>query len=181
MIILLEISKQKGINMRNNFWLQEKLNFIWQNYFNDIAKMNNIQISFGRKARRRLASIRQMSKHDKSSDTSIKVTGYFRDEEIPEYVVTATLAHELCHYAQGFASPHPQYSKFPHRGDVVDSELRRRGLGKVLEMQEIWLKKNWNSYVGDQIFIYRKARRKRVQRKSTGFIRFLAGLGLADA
>jgi hypothetical protein len=50
--------------MRDNFWLEQKLNFIWAKYFEDVKKLNNINIHFGRKAKRRLASIRQQNRYN---------------------------------------------------------------------------------------------------------------------
>jgi len=147
--------------MRNNEWLRQKLDYLWQNYFADVPKLNTIHISFGRKAKRRLASIRQVSHKDKHSDTIIRVTAFYRDPEIPEYVVDATIAHELCHYAHGFASPLPQFSRLPHHGGLVDKELVKRGLGKILEMQQIWLKESWNNIVGTEVFVKRRKQRRK--------------------
>jgi len=145
--------------MRNNKWLEDQLALIWSKYFGDVPKLNNIHISFGRKAKRRLASIRQLSRKNKKSDTKITITGYYRDEQVPERVVAATIAHELCHYAHGFASPLPQFSRYPHRGDVVDNELRNRGLGEDLQFQEKWLKENWNQLVKDKIYSKKKSKK----------------------
>ena len=150
--------------MRDNIWLEKKIKEIWGLYFVDIKRLNDINIHFGRKAKRRLASIRQKNRYNKQSDTEIKVTGYFKDERVPEFVVDVTIAHELCHYAHGFASPLPQFSKFPHRGDLVDNELITRGLGEELKNQEKWLENNWNGIVNDEI--YRKKHHYKRKRKS---------------
>lgn len=135
--------------MRDNLWLKNRLHKIWQEYFKDVPMLNNVEIFFGKRAKKRLASIRQKSHNDPSSDTEIRVTGYYKNVAIPEYVVDATLAHELCHYAHGFASPLTQYSKFPHKGDIVDIELEKRGLGNTLKMQKDWLKENWLNITGN--------------------------------
>lgn len=145
--------------MRDNLWLENQLHKIWQGYFRDIPKFNNVEISFGRKAKKRLASIRQKSARDSNSDTEIKVTGYYKNLEIPDFVVDATLAHELCHYAHGFASPLTQYSKYPHKGDVVDIELEKRGLGDTLKKQKLWLKKNWFSIINKDQKSIRKSKK----------------------
>jgi hypothetical protein len=154
--------------MRDNKWLEEKLEYLWQTYFIDLKKLNKVHIHFGKKAKRRLASIRQTRLHDKLSDTQITVTGFYQDEKVPEYVLEATIAHELCHYAHGFASPHPQFSKYPHKGDIVDSELKKRGLGKTLKLQDTWLKQHWKEIIGEDIF-RTKPRRKRTVRSFTLF------------
>lgn len=159
--------------MRNNHWLEQELNDIWKRYFSDIEKLNNIHIVFGRKARRRLGSIRQLNRFEKSSDTEIKITGFFKSEDIPEYIVDLTIAHELCHYAHGFASPLPKFSRFPHRGDIVDRELKARGLEEPLKLQEKWLKDNWNNIVGGDIFARKHARVRRIRRKRTPLLSFI--------
>jgi len=137
---------------RDNYWLKVQLFRVWDEFFPDIPKLNTIHVSFGRSAKRRLASIRQLRYNDKSSDTRILVTGYYRDERVPETVITATLAHELCHYAHGFASPLPQFSRYPHKGDIVDREMIKRGLKDHLSFQEKWLRDHWNHVTGDKIF-----------------------------
>src|SRR5665647_1927223 len=119
--------------MRDNEWLEEKLENIWAQYFNDVEKINSIVIKFGKKARSRLGSIKQLHNYrsrplaggsrtitDFSTDSKnmndsiITLTGYFKDERVPECIIDSTIAHELCHYAHGFSSPHPQASKHPH-------------------------------------------------------------------
>lgn len=146
--------------MRDDQWLEVRLNTIWRKYFSDIKKLNTVKIHFGRKAKKRLASIRQLSKHDKHSDTEIKVTAYFKELQVPEYIVDVTIAHELCHYAHGFASPLPKFSQFPHRGSLVDNELKKRGLGEMLEKQEKWLKEDWKLIIKDDLRVKRRRRRR---------------------
>lgn len=165
--------------MRDNFWLEEKLRKIWAAYFSDIPRLNNVNIAFGRKAKRRLASIRQRQRDCKNADTEIMMTGFYRDLSVPEFVVDVTIAHELCHYAHGFASPLPQFSKFPHRGDLVDKEIEKRGLAKDLKAQKEWLEKNWNQIVGEKIFGggTRMRRRRNKSGKSAGFwVKFVRNL-----
>lgn len=134
--------------MRDNDWLKLILTQIWQDYFSDIPKLNHIEITFGRQARCRLASIRQIDRRNKESDTKIIVTGYFKNDIVPKDIVEVTIAHELCHYAHGFASPLPKFSKYPHRGDIVDDELKKRGFRQKLAFQEKWLKEEWPAIVG---------------------------------
>lgn len=162
--------------MRDNFWLEQKMNTIWNQYFSDVKRLNTIKIHFGRKAKRRLASIRQINRYNKNSDTEIKVTGYYKDPAVPEFIVDVTIAHELCHYAHGFASPLPQFSKFPHKGDIVDHELKKRGLGQFLAEQEKWLKDNWNGMVNDEIFIKKHHYSRRKDPKKTIFSDFFRRL-----
>lgn len=130
--------------MRDDIFLSDRLDFLWGKYFADISKSNKVYIKFGRKAVKRLGSIRQ--KNDET-DTIIILNGHFKDKKIPCHVIDATIVHELCHYAHGFSSPLPQLSRFPHRGGLVDKELIRRGLLNLLEKEKKWLNKNWFKYI----------------------------------
>ncbi|MFA6423437.1 MAG: hypothetical protein WCW17_03230 [Patescibacteria group bacterium] len=134
--------------MRSNIFLKIRLLEIWLKYFNDTPKRNEIEIKFGRCAVKRLGSIRSI-KNPKNGrlDTLIYINGYFRDPKIPEFMIDATIAHELCHYAQGFASPLPQLSPYPHRGGAIDKEVIARGLGHLIKFEKKWLKKYWFRYI----------------------------------
>ena len=130
--------------MRDNLWLQKRFENVWISHFPDIEKENNIIVSFGRNARTRLGSIKSLNK----TDTKITITGYFRDERVPEFMIDATLAHEISHYVHGFFSPRPRISKHPHRGGLVDNELRNRGFSEILINQKLWLKTEWKNIIG---------------------------------
>lgn len=135
--------------MRNNTYLKEKLDQIWEKFFADVPRSNHVQICFGRKAGKRLGSIRKVIKNENRNnfDTLIYINGHFKDEFIPTFVIDATIAHELCHYAHGFSSPLPQLSKFPHRGDIVDKELEQRGLKPLEELEQKWLNRHWTKFL----------------------------------
>lgn len=135
--------------MRDNNYLKNKLNSIWETFFADVPRSNKVLIQFGRCAEKRLGSIRKVinGPNRKRFDTLIYINGHFKDGFIPEFVIDATIAHELCHYAHGFSSPLPQLSKFPHRGDVVDRELNDRGLKTLERSEQDWLNKNWTAYL----------------------------------
>lgn len=162
--------------MRDNAWLERKLEDIWMKYFNDVEKLNHVEIHFGRKAIRRLASIRQKSRFDKHSDTEIKVTSYYCSETVPEYVVDVTIAHELCHYVHGFASPLPKFSQYPHRGSTVDNELRKRGLGSLLTRQKKWLKDCWPDIIKSDLIGRKKTVRRRYRRQRIGLFALIKNI-----
>lgn len=162
--------------MRNNTWLKIKFEEIWLKYFSDVERKNDIQISFGRRSKRRLASIKQNSRQ-KNSDTIITVTAYYQNERVPEEVIVATIAHEICHYAHGFGSPHPQYCRYPHQGGVVEYELKKRGLGAHLRFQKNWLRKEWNGIVGDKIFAPRQRQNRKVVISSNPIIKLIEKFG----
>lgn len=138
---------------RDNEWLENILADIWYRYFPDVPQKNDVRIKFGQSATTRLGSIKWGRKPIKHPDGSIQkrsiitVTGYFRDQTIPEEVVKAVIAHELTHYAHGFSGPLPRLHKHPHKGGIVDKELRSRGVGKLLDFEKEWMKKNWRAYL----------------------------------
>lgn len=134
--------------MRNNTWLKNRFDYLYQRYFSDIDITNNIIIHFGRPTKTRLGSIKQTSR-DKSSNSIITINGHFRDPDIPSYVIDAVIAHEFMHYAHGFCSPHKQAYCNPHQGGVVDYDLRERGLAEILKSEKLWIKKNWSNYIRD--------------------------------
>lgn len=148
--------------MRDDKWLFHKLDQIWDRYFPDIPQDNDVRIVWGRRARARLGSIKQGEKRGKHHETIITINSLFKDQKIPEYVVTGTIAHELSHYAHGFHSPLEKKYDTPHAGGVVRHEMRRRGLEKILKAQKIWLKNNWQKYIDEKLS--RKSYRRRKPR-----------------
>lgn len=122
--------------MRDNTWLENRLNKIWKKYFADVKEKNPIVVRFGRSALYRFGSIRL----DLRSKTSyILINGDFRKNTLPVQVIDHTLAHELVHYAQGFSSKNPRLHRYPHRGGVIDKELRERGLNHLVLFYKNWV------------------------------------------
>src|SRR3990172_13376464 len=124
---------------RNNKWLKDRLGLIWGRYFPDIQLANNVVIKFGRPARTRLGSIKYGRRRE-DPNTIITINGWFMDPAIPDFVIDGVLAHELTHYAHGFASPHEQYHRYPHQGGVVRREMVDRGLKDLLKLEKTWVK-----------------------------------------
>lgn len=131
---------------RDNRWLKDKLAQIWQRYFADIPVANNVFVKFGRPTRTRLGSIK-FGRRKENPNTIITINGHFTDPDIPEFVIEAVLAHELTHYAHGFASPLEQSYQHPHKGGVVRRELIDRGLKELLQLEKRWVKANWVKYL----------------------------------
>lgn len=183
--------------MRDNDWLKEKLENIWATYFANVSRVNEVAIEFGRNARTRLGSIKQIrpchsefisESHHNSIDRSrnhstslmagkfgmtnspsvITITGYFKDERVPEFMIDAVIAHELCHYAHGFSSPHPQLLRHPHQGGAVDREMIKRGMGDMLLAQQKWLKIEWKNIIGPV-----KRRQAVRRRRKVSLLKFL--------
>ena len=84
---------------------------------------------------------------DEKSVSVITITKYFQKEDIPEFVITSTIAHELCHYTHGFNSPLPKQFRHPHQGGIVNKEMDKRGLRDIRLKTGKWLKDNWSQYI----------------------------------
>ncbi len=148
-------------DLRDNKWLKERFRYLYQRYFSDIEITNNLIIKFGRPCRTRLGSIKK-GRRVENFNSIITINGYFRDLGIPGYVIDAVIAHEFMHYAHGFASPHEQAYATPHKGGVIDYDLKERGLGDILKSEKQWVKENWENYL-KQNHTY-KSRRKSIFR-----------------
>ncbi|MEK9159118.1 MAG: hypothetical protein AAB383_00150 [Patescibacteria group bacterium] len=157
--------------IRDQAWLQSQLDFLLEGGFSDMPRPNRITIEFGRKAQRRLGSIR-MSRDKKRS--SILINGIFRQEIVPQEVVRATIAHELCHYAHGFCSPLERKYSSPHAGGIIDRELRKRGLELYSRFEKDWTKAHWPKILAAEF--PRKQRTLRARRSAPSAIRLLRRL-----
>lgn len=147
---------------RDQEWLETRLKTVWQRGFTDLVPGNRVEIKFGRVARTRLGSIR-MSRDKKVS--KILINRLFIQENIPEQVVDATIAHELVHYLHGFSSPFEQKFCSPHAGGVVTKELKQRGFSEALLFQRRWLKTHWLPLLREHVGLRSRApRRKRSRR-----------------
>jgi len=129
------------MSKRDEAWLQGILDKIWDNYFVEVPQENDVRIVFGRRAKRRLGSISLDPSNRKTS--IITLNGIFRREDIPEFVVEATIFHELTHYAHGFNSPLEKAQAHPHAGGVMRREFAERGLLDLYLQQKKWLKEQW--------------------------------------
>lgn len=140
--------------MRDNFFLNLRLKQVIREHFPEIG-CDSIDIKFGCKAKTRLGSIRKLRHSNRSL---IIINGLFCNTEVPETIIDATIAHELCHFVHGFSSPLPQLLAFPHRGGVVNVEMERRSLSYLVKFQKKWLKENWPKIVTDN-FNHKTGRR----------------------
>lgn len=146
---------------RDELWLQMLLDDIWDNYFSDVPQDNDVIIRYGKKARQRLGSIAYDSQTGRST---ITINSLFADERVPEYVVRATIVHELTHYAHGFNSPLQQNKQYPHSGGIIRREFAERGLENLYVRQKKWLKANWKDFIISTIGLSEQRRRKRAYR-----------------
>ena len=134
--------------MRTNHWLAERLDSIHLQYFADVPIKNVILVRFGRESRNRFGSIIAKPHKGYTQPVSqITINSLFRKEEVPEYVVDATLAHEFTHYAHGFHSPLERLHAYPHKGGVVTKELVKRGAGELMGKQKAWIKREYRDFL----------------------------------
>lgn len=146
--------------MRSNQYLNEQLSGLLSGPFSDMPISNQLTIHFGRRARWRFGSIKM--RRDQSV-SEITINGVFKQERIPEKIILATIAHELCHYAHGFSSPLPRKYKHPHQGGVIRKEMQKRGLGQLFLFEKTWTKTHWRAIVRQE-FPQTRRRVRRVTR-----------------
>lgn len=142
--------------MRTNDHLIEQLAHYHQNHFHDISLENPVEISFGRKAKTRLGSIKLIENTSK-----ITITGFFKDPDIPQFVVDETIVHEFIHYTHGFNSTLPQKYKHPHKHGIIRKECERRDLIDLHRKSQQWLKQNWHLYLQKNAPTRTRQRKKR--------------------
>ncbi|MBI4322177.1 MAG: hypothetical protein HY675_27100 [Chloroflexi bacterium] len=128
---------------RDDEWLSRELDYLWDTHFSDIRRANCVHIEFARKWKTRLGLI-TLSSSERT--TYIGINSLLRFAQVPWYVPTVTIAHELVHYAHGFGSPLPQKHKHPHRGGIVSQELSRRGLENELALYTRWVAEFWHIF-----------------------------------
>jgi hypothetical protein len=119
------------------------LYFIWNTYFADTPRVNDVCIAYSYPWKSRLGLIRL------SVDNVVSFIGVntlLQHSQVPEYVLLITIAHELVHYKHGFGSPLPRCYKHPHANNIVDRELEVRKLGEALHYCNEWIDKYWYSF-----------------------------------
>ena len=122
----------------------DELEYLWSVFFTDVPRANTVEIGYAPFWKTRLGLI-TLSQSGKKS--IIKINGFLSLREVPDYVATVTVAHELIHYSHGFGSPLAQKHRHPHRGGIVTRELVRRGLGFEHAMSSRWLRENWHHLI----------------------------------
>ena len=130
----------RPIQARN---LSYYLNTIWQQFFADTPRANEVQIAYCYPWKNRLGLIRM------SLDNSISFIGInalLQHPHAPECVLITTIAHELVHYTHGFGSPLPRLYEHPHANNIIESELERRSLGEELRASDAWIDSCWYEF-----------------------------------
>ena len=129
--------------MRDDEYLKNKLEDIWKVAFFDVEKKNHIKIRFKGNWKNKFGHIKKL----RNGDSEIVINGYFKQEKIPDYIIDLTIAHELVHYSHGFNSPLPRLYKHPHKGGVVNKELKKRGFSHLVKLEKKWVKEEWRPLV----------------------------------
>lgn len=128
---------------RTDDWLQSELHFLWENFFRDIPRANEVEISFARPWKTRLGLIRLS---DCDSRTYIGINRLLSDHEVPGQVISIVIAHELVHYSHGFGSPLPRRYRHPHCGNIVSRDLVARGFSSDLQIFKEWTAGHWYNF-----------------------------------
>jgi hypothetical protein len=134
--------------MRNQDWLQYRFDKIWELFFPSIPK-KNVYVTFKGKWKYKFGHIKKTRK-----GTEIAINSLFQDIRVPEYIIQITLAHEIVHYMHGFFSNLPRMYKYPHKGNIINKELTKRGFNYLLKQQKTWIKEEW-------LNLYNELRNKR--------------------
>lgn len=146
---------------RDNHWLAERLDGLRSTYFADVPIGNVILVRFGRASRSRLGSIiARPHKGYAQPVTFITINSLLRDVSVPEFVIEATLMHEFVHYTHGFHSPLEKQFTHPHRGNIVDKEIKARGGGQILKQQQEWLKAEYPEFILKHLGPTKRRRKK---------------------
>lgn len=132
--------------MRDDEFLRNKLDYIWQLGFLDIEKKNEIKIKFKGRWKNKFGHIKKL----KDGNSEIVINGYFKNEVVPDYILDLTIAHELVHYSHGFNSPLPKLYSHPHKGGVVNKDLKKRGFGHLLKLERKWIKEEWRNITKEE-------------------------------
>lgn len=148
--------------MRDDLFLAEKLNQIWSMLFPEVERKNNIIIRFKGRWKNKFGHIRLL----RNKDTEIAINSYFKNPEIPEYIIDITIAHELVHYMHGFNSPLEKRFKHPHKGNIVNRELVKRGFASMLKNEKNFIKDEWPRFISKNHKI----------RKAGAFRKFFKGI-----
>lgn len=134
--------------LRDDRWLQDELEYLWATFFADTPRVNTVRIEFAGPWKIRLGVI---SLSRDSTTTFIGINSLLRYPEVPYYIASITVAHELVHYAHGFGSPLPRRYPYPHRGGIVERELRQRGLEAELLLYKEWIDEHWFPFYARKI------------------------------
>lgn len=132
--------------MRDDAWLRLRLEALLTAYFPDLPAGHPIDLRFGRPSRRRFGSIAA-----RDGRSHIRINRVLASPAVPEFVVDATLLHEIAHYVHGFGSGLPKRHRHPHAGGVVAAELEARNCGGIERLAGTWRAAHWEAVLGTEM------------------------------
>jgi hypothetical protein len=124
--------------MRDDEWLNQRFEQIWQLFFPDVEK-KNVFIKWKGHWKNKFGHITTT----KGGKTEIAINKIFKNLQVPEDVIKLTIAHEIVHYSHGFHSHLPKKYKHPHKGGIVEKDLKSRGFSYMLKKEKEWQKAEW--------------------------------------
>lgn len=128
---------------RDSEWLDAELDYLWNTHFRDVTRANVVKIQFAKEWKARLGMITLSAS---GRTTYIGINSLLCNRQVPWYVPTVTIAHELVHYTHGFGSPLQRKYRHPHKGGVVAKELKARGLEIEHHLFSNWITDHWHSF-----------------------------------
>jgi hypothetical protein len=162
-------------NLRSAEWLQDRLALLWNTYYSDSPTRYPIAIHFGPRARYRYGSIYSVGKQ-----CHILINRLFAHPDVPEYVIDATICHELAHYVHGYGSGLKKRYAHPHRGGVVDKEMQARGCWHLEEQAGTWRRDCWKDFYEAEAGDATARKREREKRDQTRWEMFLSTPGFRN-
>jgi hypothetical protein len=162
------MSSATAAPVRDAAWLQARLEVLWETYYSDAPTCYPIAIHFGPRARYRYGSIYSIGKQ-----CHILINRLFALRDVPEFVIDATICHELAHYVHGYGSGLPKRYSHPHRGGVVDKEMKERGCWHLEEKASAWRRDCWKELYETHASDAMRRRADREKRDRTRWEMFL--------
>jgi hypothetical protein len=129
---------------------------LWEGYFADVPRPNDLVVGYAFPWKWRLARIRMVLDGRWSE---IGVNPLLRHPAVPHDIYIAVLAHEIVHYAQGFGSPLPRQQRHAHAHGAVGHELAWRGLGHTEQVLADWGEAVWPHLRAEAFAQHRAAKR----------------------
>lgn len=124
--------------MRDDQWLEQRFDQIWTLFFPDVEK-KNVSIRWKGNWKNKFGHIATT----KNKKSEIAINKLFKNLQVPEDVIKLTIAHEIVHYSHGFHSHLPRLHKHPHKGGIVEKDLKKRGFSYMLKKEKEWQKNEW--------------------------------------
>ncbi len=146
------------VTLRDDAWLVDHVEAVWDQFFADVPQVNEVEIGWLRPWKTRLGLI---TLRHPSDITFIGLNSLLRHPDVPEVLLTVTVAHELVHYSHGFGSPLPRRYRHPHLGGVVERDLEQRGFGAMVLEYDRWIEAHWWDLYAAEVGRFRAITRHR--------------------